>query len=121
MPGTAAKAVRTFETFYEGELKWKSGKVSKTKIFATILKGDPSFYIIDRKLLPRVDGKIPDRVNPYTSNFKIIENSENQDYQLSPGWIKFSLETCQIMPSKDKKKCFKLLLKAAEENKKEKE
>ena len=76
--GAASTSPRTFETFYEGELKWKSGKVSKTKIFATILKGDPSFYIIDRKLLPKVDGKIPDRVNPYNSNFE-IKNVENQD------------------------------------------
>ena len=69
-----------FECFYEGELKWKSGKVSKTKIFATILKGDPSFYIIDKKFLPKVDGRIPDRVNPYDSNLE-INNAENQDVQ----------------------------------------
>lgn len=73
--GTAA---HKFECFYEGELKWKSGKVSKTKIFATIIKGDPSFYIIDKKLLPKVEGRIPDRVNPYNSNFE-IRNAENQD------------------------------------------
>ena len=53
-------------TFYEGELAWKTGKISKTKIFATILKDDPSLYVIDMKLVPRTpEGLIQDRINPY--------------------------------------------------------
>jgi len=34
-------------TFYEGQLSWKTGKLSKTKVFAVLLKNDPSFYVID--------------------------------------------------------------------------
>lgn len=58
------------QTFYEGELQMKTGAFTKTKIFASILKNDASFYYIDYKNAPRgSDGKIRDRVDPYYDEF----------------------------------------------------
>ena len=56
----------------------KTGKISKTKIFATMLKGDPSFYVIDLKLVSRnIDGTIEDRINPYKSRDGVENDSLN--------------------------------------------
>ena len=38
---------------------------SKTRMFATILQTDACLYVIDHKLLPRINGEIPDRVDPF--------------------------------------------------------
>lgn len=35
--------------FYDGELQWKTGKISKTKIYGTVLSNDSGFYVIDSK------------------------------------------------------------------------
>lgn len=63
---TARESISS-QTFYEGELSWKTGTVSKTKIFGVLLKGAGSFFVIDKKLIAKVDGQIPDRLNPYGS------------------------------------------------------
>jgi len=41
------------KTFYEGELRLKTGLTSKTNIFASILKNDPSLYYISMKNAPK--------------------------------------------------------------------
>ena len=99
-------------TLYEGELSWKTGTFSKTKVFATILKQDPSLYVIDLKQLPRVNGEIPDRVNPYEEQKLNIEDQQQmqaQDKILSPGWTKFDLTNCLIFASDSDNKAFKIL------------
>ena len=84
----------------------KTGTLSKTKIFATVLKDDSSFYVIDQKLVPRdANGQIEDRIDP----------------TIGPGWQRFKLEKCQVLPSNSDKKCFKFLINRDEENKAEKE
>ena len=35
--------------FYDGELQWKTGKISKTKMYATVLTNDNGFYLIESK------------------------------------------------------------------------
>ena len=73
---------------------------------------DPSFYVIDQKLVPRVDGQIPDRINPYL---------EEDETKLRQGWTKFELQQCNILASSGDKKCFKLMVSREEEKKGEKE
>ena len=64
---TARNTISSQRTFYEGELLLKTGRIQKTKIFATILNHDSSLYIIDQKYLPKTaDGMLPDRVDPYS-------------------------------------------------------
>ena len=43
---------------------------------------DPSLYVIDQKLVPRVGGVIPDRINPY-------EDCNGAD--LGQAWTKYNL------------------------------
>ena len=96
-------------TLYEGELSWKTGTFSKTKVFATILRDDPSFYVIDLKQLPRINGEIPDRVDPYEEQKYTNETEGNEDKILAPGWTKFDLTNCLIFASDSDNKAFKLL------------
>lgn len=44
---TAKESVDASQTFFEGELSWKTGKLSKTKVFAVLLKGRSSFFVVD--------------------------------------------------------------------------
>lgn len=46
----------------------KTGTLSKMKIFATIMNNDSSLYIIDQKRIKKVNGLIPDRINPYVAD-----------------------------------------------------
>ena len=94
------------KTLYEGELSWKTGLFSKTKIFATIQKDDPSFYIIDMKKLPRINGVIPDRVDPFE---EIGSESEEEYKVLAPGWTKFDLKNCLVVASDSDNKIFSLM------------
>ena len=91
------------KTMYEGELNWKTGTFSKTKVFATIQNDDPSLYVIDLKQLPRVNGIIPDRVDPYEE-----QKSDDESKVLAPGWVKFDLKNCLVFASDSDNKSFKL-------------
>ena len=103
-------------TFYEGELTWKTGIFSSTKVFATTLKDDPSFYVIDQKLLPRVNGEIPDRVDPYE------EQKDPTDIKvLLPGWTKYDLKKCLVYPNDSDNKGFKLMVDRSSQRKAAKE
>ena len=46
----------------------KTGTLSKMKIFATVMNNDSSLYIIDQKHIKKVNGVIPDRINPYVAD-----------------------------------------------------
>ena len=103
-------------TFYEGELTWKTGIFSSTKVFATTLKDDPSFYVIDQKLLPRVNGEIPDRVDPYE------EQKDPTDIKvLLPGWTKYDLKKCLVYPNDSDNKGFKVMVNRNDQGKAAKE
>ena len=43
----------------------KTGTISKTKIFATVMNNDPTLYTIDQKYIKKINGMIPDRINPF--------------------------------------------------------
>ena len=100
----ASSAARS-KTFYEGELTLKTGMFSKTKVFASILKDDASFYVIEQKLLPRINGQIKDRVDPY-EDFKL----DSEEQALAPGWTRFELKDCLVFPTDNDSKAFKLLV-----------
>jgi len=70
-----ARDTETSKTFYEGELSLKTGTLSKTKMFGVLLKGDSTFYVIDSKLLPKVDGQFSDRIDPYSREIGVSRGS----------------------------------------------
>lgn len=104
-------------TFYEGELSWKDGIVFSTKIFATILKNDPSLYVIDLKKLPRVDGQIPDRVDPFEEQQPQFEGTEinEEERRLKPNWVRFELRNSIVFASEGDCKALKLMINRADQ------
>ena len=93
------------KTFYEGELTMKTDAwFSKTKVFASILKEDASLYVIDQKLMTRINGEIPDRVDPYEDSKDGTSNSV-----LAAGWMHFEMKNCLVFPIDNDSKSFKIL------------
>ena len=60
-------------SFYEGELVLKTGSLSKTKIFASVLKNDASLYWIPFKKVPRDEKtkQVQDRIDPYAQELEL--------------------------------------------------
>ena len=93
---TARQSIAS-RTFYEGELTLKTGRISKTKVFASILKNDMSLYIIDIKKVPRTPtGEIQDRIDPYEGRGKdlMFNTTVLGADDLAPGWRRIDLTQC---------------------------
>ena len=60
--------------------------------------------MIDLKKLPRVDGAIPDRVDPYEE-----QKSVDEEKVLAPGWVMFNLKNCLVVTSDSDNKVFSLM------------
>ena len=56
------------------------------------------------KKLPRVDGAIPDRVDPFE-----FEDSDEEAKVLAPNWVKFDLKKCLVVASDSDNKIFSLM------------
>ena len=105
-------------SFYEGEMQMKTGPLSKTKIFASILKNDATLYFIDIKKVPRAEnGQIVDRVDPYYYQELKFNQSLISTTGLSKDWQSIDLDKCQIIPSQSDKKCFKFIIDRSEKKK----
>ena len=115
---TACSQITPSRSFYEGELVLKKGSLSKTKIFASILKNDPSMYWISFKQVPKDEktGQVLDRIDPYTTELE-LNITVTESPVLGKDWNRIDLIKCQIMPSAKDKKAFKLLLDRSDENK----
>ena len=102
----------------------KTGSLSKTKIFASILRNDASLYFINFKKVPRDQkGAVMDRVDPYQPQnvYDTYDSVVEQTTGLGKDWKKIDLNKCQIMPSQKDRKVFKLLIDRSDIDKSEKE
>lgn len=95
----------------------KTGSLSRTKIFASILKDDASLYFISMKKVPRAEnGQVVDRIDPYFQELEFNQSIIN-DTALGKDWQRIDLDKCEIMPSRSDKKAFKFLIDRSGENK----